>query len=120
MASIAVGDSFADDVVEQIEKRLLDSRKFESVQVRVRYRSFDESGDVALILLVHEAQSVPGRFMVAPIVSFSDEYGFTLGAQLALVNLPIEGGRLSFPLSWGGVRNLEGGTRFHIASGFKF
>ncbi len=35
MASIAVGDSFADDVIEQIEKRLLDSRKFESVQVRV-------------------------------------------------------------------------------------
>ncbi len=106
IAAIAPGDPFGDGDAELIKKRLTSSGRFAEVDIRVRYRGLDESSDVALVIVVREKRSVPSRFMVGPIFKLSDEYGITIGANLALVDLFTEGGRLSFPLSWGGERRV--------------
>ncbi len=103
VAGVSMGDVFVPSENVAIEDRLVRSGKFETAEVRVRYRGLDETGDVALILLVREKQSVAGRFMVGPIFDWSDEYGITIGGRVAVVDLPADG-RLAFPLSWGGKR----------------
>ena len=122
MAGIAVGDPLAPDSLKQIEKRLKDSDRFETVEVRKRYRSIDDPGDIALVLVVHErpgvaSASVPGmrpinrpwrrftsRLMFFPILSFADGYGFTYGGRVSTVDLLGAGERLSVPLTWGGTK----------------
>jgi outer membrane protein assembly factor BamA len=115
IAAIASGGAFNDSTVEQIKTRLMRSKRFESVEVRVRYRSLDESGDVALILLVRERRRLEKQWMVGPIFKLSDEYGLTIGAKFAFVDVLREGGRISFPLSWGGERRIGVEADFPIA-----
>ena len=43
---------------KDIEQRLMASRRFDSVEVRKRYRSLDDPTDVAMVLLVHERPGV--------------------------------------------------------------
>jgi len=104
IASVSPGDPFSDGVAEQIEQRLLRSGRFESVEVRVRHKTLDGAGDVALVIVVRERRSLPGRFMIAPLIKISDEYGLTYGAGVAAVDTFVEGDRFAFPLSWGGER----------------
>jgi hypothetical protein len=120
IAGIAVGSPLPQDAVAGIEKRLKDSGRFESVQVRLRYRSIDDPTDVALLLVVHEkpgvvatasgqierpiSRRITSRIMFLPILSYADGYGFTYGARFSTVDLLGAGERLSVPLTWGGTR----------------
>jgi len=106
IAAVSPGDKLSDSSVDEIKQRLLDSGRFDTAEVRVRHRSLDESGPVSLVIIVREGKSVPSRFMVGPIFRFSDEYGVTVGANFAVVDLLTESGRVSFPLSWGGTRQI--------------
>lgn len=120
-AGINVGDPVTAETVAQIEKRLKDSDRFESVQVRKRYRSISDPTDVALVLVVHEKAGIRSvddptsivlspwrrmrqRLMFLPILNYGDGYGFTYGARLSTVDFLGMGERLSFPFTWGGVR----------------
>ena len=114
IAAVSPGDRLSDDSVEVIKNRLLDSGRFETAEVRVRYRSLDENGPVALVIIVREGKSIARRFMVGPIFRFSDEYGITVGANFAMVELTEEGGRVSFPLSWGGKRQIAARALFPL------
>jgi outer membrane protein assembly factor BamA len=122
MAGVAAGQAFVPEDREEIEARLLSSGKFESAEVRIRYRGLAESSDVALVLLVREKPSISSRFLAAPIFDLTDEYGLTLGARLALVDVFGEGSRISFPLSWGGERHLgvEGALELGERSSARF
>ena len=122
LAAIAVGDAISDASVKEVERRLKSSGRFESVEVRKRYRSLDNSTDVALVLVVHERPGVTNitqgginpvtrpwkrmtsRLMFLPIVTFADGYGFTYGGRVSTVDLLGAGERLSVPLTWGGTR----------------
>ena len=127
LAGIAVGQPLGPAGTDAIAKRLEDSRRFETVEVRKRYRSLTDTADVALVLLVHEKPGVrsavggvgipgvPGaisqpagrlrsKLMFLPIVSFTDGYGFTYGGRMSTVDLLGIGERLSVPLTWGGTR----------------
>jgi hypothetical protein len=127
LAGIAVGQPLPADGVEAITRRLKDSSRFESVEVRKRYRSLTSASDVALVLVVHEKPGVrsaiggvqiPGvpdavarpvgrlrsKLMFLPIISFADGYGFTYGGRVSTVDLLGFGERLSVPLTWGGTR----------------
>jgi outer membrane protein assembly factor BamA len=121
LAGIAVGDAISPETVATVEKRLKDSGRFETVQVRKRYRSLTDAADVALVLVVHEKpgvtsmtmptapifspwRRVKSRLMFLPILNYGDGYGFTYGARFSTVDLLGVGERLSFPVSWGGVR----------------
>jgi hypothetical protein len=122
LAGVSVGDPLAGDSERLIEKRLKDSDRFETVEVRKRYRSLDDPTDVALVLVVHERPGVrsaegggttivPGplrrltsRLMFFPILGYSDGYGFTYGGRVSTVDLLGVGERLSVPLTWGGTK----------------
>jgi Omp85 superfamily domain/Surface antigen variable number repeat len=122
LAGIALGDPVDANSVSTIEKRLKDSDRFETVDVRKRYRSLDDPTDVAIVLVVHErpgvtsatstgANPVSGswnrltnRLMFFPILSYADGYGFTYGGRVSTIDLLGVGERLSVPLTWGGTK----------------
>ena len=121
LAGVALGKAIDDAEVEAIRKRLNDSGRFETVEVRKRYRSLTDTTDVALVLLVHERPGVhsvddristvlnpvrraKSRLMFLPIVTYADGYGFTYGGRMSTVDLLGIGERLSVPLTWGGTR----------------
>ena len=126
-AGIAVGQPRAADGIDDITRRLKDSDRFETVDVRKRYRSLTSTTDVAIVLVVHEkpgvrsavggvgVPGVPGtiarpvgrlrsKLMFLPIVSYADGYGFTYGGRVSTVDLLGFDERLSVPLTWGGTR----------------
>ena len=115
LARVAAGDAFDPSLPDQIRERLRDSRRFESVEVRVRYRSLDGTGDVGLIVIVRERRLVSDRFLIGPLIRYSEEYGLTFGARMDLVDVPSEAARLSFPLTWGGER--QAGAEMNIQLG---
>ena len=122
IAGVAVGGALAPGEVDEIARRLKESRRFDSVDVRKRYRSLTSTTDVALVLVVHERPGVrsatspgggglPGvigsvrsRVMFLPILGFTDGYGFTYGGRASTRDLLGAGERLSVPLTWGGTR----------------
>lgn len=121
VAGITVGDPLSADTLTAVEKRLKDSGRFETVQIRKRYRSLTDPTDVALVLVVHEKPGVVSatsstapvftpwrrfrsRIMFLPILGYGDGYGFTYGARFSTVDLLGMGERVSFPLTWGGTR----------------
>jgi outer membrane protein assembly factor BamA len=116
LAGIAIGATLDANGVDSIQKRLKDSGRFDEVEVRKRYRTL-AMDEVALVVVVHEKPGLsstgeaPGmikrlrsRLMFFPIFRFDDGYGFTYGAQTAVVDVMGKGTRLSVPLSWGGTR----------------
>ncbi len=121
LAGVSVGDPVTADSMAAIEKRLKDSGRFDTVQIRRRYRSLTDPGDVAIVLVVHEKPGIVSttsptapvytpwrrfrsRLMFLPILNYSDGYGFTYGARFSTKDLLATGERLSFPLTWGGTR----------------
>jgi hypothetical protein len=122
LAGIAVGDPIPAEALKTIERRLKDSDRFDTVEVRKRYRSLDDPTDVAIVLVVHERPGVTSatstniepfwqpwrrmtrRLMFLPILSFADGYGFTYGGRVSTVDLLGAGERLSVPLTWGGTK----------------
>lgn len=131
LAGISVGDPVAADTVSIVQRRLKDSGRFETIDVRKRYRSLDDPTDVALVLVVHEKpgivsiatptspvltpwRRIRNRLMFLPILNYGDGYGFTYGARFTTVDFLGFGERLSFPVTWGGVRRaaIEGERQF--------
>ncbi|MBA3297455.1 MAG: BamA/TamA family outer membrane protein [Acidobacteria bacterium] len=123
LAGVAVGAPLGAEGTAAIERRLKTSGRFETVEVRKRYRSIDDPSDVAIVLLVHEkitvvANPVTGapmtkpsrwissRLMFLPIVSYADGYGLTYGARVSTKDLLGAGERLSVPATWGGTRRI--------------
>lgn len=122
LAGVAVGDPLTADSLKLVEKRLKDSDRFETVEVRKRYRSLDDPTDIALVLVVHERPGVTSatttgispisrpwhrvtdRLMFFPILTYDDGYGFTYGGRVSTVDLLGAGERLSVPLTWGGTK----------------
>lgn len=126
IAGVSVGDALAAGAVQAIAGRLKASRRFDTVDVRKRYRSLTDTSDIALVLVVHErpgvrssggqepgaipgrtatpARRVLGTLMFLPIVNYADGYGFTYGGRASTVDLLGAGERLSVPLTWGGTR----------------
>jgi hypothetical protein len=121
LAGVAVGDPLRPSLEQEIAQRLKNSRRFESVDVRKRYRSLDDPTDVALVLVVHEragttadASGTSGppspwqrfrrRVMFLPIVGYADGYGLTYGGRVSTMDLLTAGERLSVPLTWGATK----------------
>jgi hypothetical protein len=121
LAGLAVGQPWTQDGEAAIEQRLKASGRFESVEVRKRYRSLDCTTDIVVLLVVHERPGITSidqdldpvtgswkrlrsRLMFLPILTYADGYGFTYGARFSTVDLLGAKERLSFPLTWGGTR----------------
>jgi outer membrane protein assembly factor BamA len=116
LAGVAVGVALDAGGTAAVEKRLRDSGRFDEVQVRKRYRTL-AMDEIALVLVVHERPGLSAtgqppsvlrrlrsRLMFFPIIHYDDGYGWTYGAQTAVVDALGKGTRVSFPLSWGATR----------------
>lgn len=109
-----------DALVAEITGRLEKSGRFESVEVRIRYRSIDNPDDVLLMIIVDEVpgidelnlmpspmQKFRSSGMFLPILRYDDGYGFTYGLRTSFVDRLGPRSRISVPLSWGGERQAR-------------
>ena len=121
IAGVAPGDPFGDGMIEDVAARLRASKKFQDVQVLKRFASISDPAQIALVIVVNEGpvrleSGAPGapitivrrrgirNLMFLPIIDAEDGYGVTYGARLALLGPVGPKSRLSFPLTWGGMK----------------
>ena len=104
MAGLRVGDTLATVDADEVRERMMKTGRFEWVDVLKRYRSLRATDSVVLIISVKETEPTSKKFMFFPILSYADEYGFTFGARVTAIDLFKIDDRISFPLTWGGVR----------------
>ena len=119
LTGVALGDAAGPDLEKTVRQRLEASGRFETVDVRRRYRSLIATDQVALVIVVRErpgarfsnpvmrAIAAAGRrLMVAPIVDHREGYGVAYGALTSFVDTFGRGGRLSVPATWGGHKRI--------------
>ena len=119
IAGLAVGEPLAVDAVAGATRRLEAADRFESVEIRTRYRSIERLDDVVLVILVDErphpmALPVPpvlkpflrlrDCLMFLPLLSFADGYGLSYGAQFTFADVLGKRSRIGVPLTWGAER----------------
>jgi outer membrane protein assembly factor BamA len=117
IAGITVGSPLGANAVEAAADRLRRSGRFESVDLRKRYRSLDDASQVAIIIAVTERPGVekggvmPGpmkrlgnALMASPSLEYVDGYGFIAGGRVSFVNVLGKGGHLVAPLTLGSTR----------------
>ena len=114
MAGITVGLSMNASVLEEIRQKLLDTGRFESVDISKRYRSIARTDEVVLVVVVKEKEPAKNKFMYFPILSGSDEYGLTYGFRSTAKDLLGLQERFSIPLTWGGVRRAALDVEFDL------
>ncbi len=149
IAGITVGAPLTATTLREVERRLRDSGKFDTVEVLKRFASIADPTQIALVLIVNEGavrieyETAPDGDQVArvvrrsgfrnlmylPILDGEDGYGLTYGLTTSLANVFGERSRVSVPLSWGGTRraavelekNFAGGpiTRVEVGAGIQ-
>src|SRR5437867_11719988 len=114
LAQVPAGTQLSENSLAEIKDRLMRTRRFSWVEVSKRSRALSNSGDVVLVITVKEKTPLKSRFMFMPILSGSDEYGFTYGGRFTAINFLGAKERISFSLTWGGVRRaaVEGQRDF--------
>jgi outer membrane protein assembly factor BamA len=118
LAGITLGSRLEANGLDAIKKRLQDSNRFDTIEVRKRYRTM-AMDEVAIVLLVHErpglspdgrppsvARRVRGQLQFFPILGYDEGYGFTYGARFSFVNVLGRGTRVSIPISAGGTKRI--------------
>jgi outer membrane protein assembly factor BamA len=117
IAGIAIGAPLAPEAVEAAAEQLRRSGRFESVEIRKRYRSLDDTAQVVIIIAVTERPGVekggvmPGpmtrlrrALMASPSLEYVDGYGFIAGGRLSFVDVLGKGGHITAPLTVGSTR----------------
>lgn len=122
LAGLEVGASFGPATIATVTKRLENTGRFKHVQVLRRFASIADPSQIVVVIIVDEGPvriDVPSdpdapvrvvrrrglrNLMFLPVIDAEDGYGVTYGARLALANVGGPRGRLSFPLTWGGLK----------------
>ena len=121
IAGLEVGASLAPDAIAAATKRLESADRFEAVEIRKRYRSIERVDEVVLVILIDERphpMELPGPpvmkpfrklrdgLMFLPLLSYTDGYGFSYGAQFSFADVLGKRSRIGVPLTWGGERRV--------------
>ena len=119
IAGVAVGDVVDTIALDAVTRRLEESGRFETVEVRKRYRSLTATDRIALVIVVQERpgasianpvlRSLAGlarEAMFLPILDYEEGYGLTYGARATIVDTLGSGIRLSTPATWGADRSV--------------
>lgn len=117
MVDLKPGMSVSEADLKQARSRLLRSGRFESVEIQKRYRSLEQGSDVFLIVEVKEKVPLSKKIQFFPILHYTDEYGFTYGGRTTFEDMLGVGERISFPLTWGGVREAASEFQFPVRLG---
>ena len=119
-----VGKPATDQLIAEVQIKLERSRRFDSVEVRKRFRSIENPDDILLMIVVDEFPGIDefditqgkvpgpiGRFwssgMFLPILHSEDGYGFTYGVRTSFVDRLGPRSRISVPVTWGGERQAR-------------
>lgn len=146
LAGVTIGMPVTPSLFADVTTRLLDSKKFDAVQVLKRFASISDPTRVVVLIIVNEGPmhlDVPkdgspvrvvkrgfgDNLMWIPIVIGEDGYALSFGARVALVNFAGPRNRLSFPLTYGGFKQASAEfdrtfvkgplTRIKIGTGIK-
>jgi outer membrane protein assembly factor BamA len=114
LSGVQVGTPVSEKLLNEVRRRLMESGRFESVEVSRRYRSLGESEDVVLMIAVREKPSFASHFMFMPVLGGNDEYGMTYGGRLTSTDLLGRAERITIPLTWGGFRNASAEVLFPV------
>jgi outer membrane protein assembly factor BamA len=121
IAGLEVGAPLPPDAVAAATKRLESADRFETVEIRKRYRSIERFDEVVLVILIDERphpMELPGPpvtkpfrklrdgLMFLPLLSYTDGYGFSYGAQFSFADVLGKRSRIGVPLTWGGERRV--------------
>jgi len=121
IAGLTIGAPLAPDAMAAATKRLESADRFEAVEIRKRYRSIEHADEVVLVILIDERphpMEVPGPpvtkpfrtlrdgLMFLPLVSYTDGYGLSYGAQFSLADVLGKRSRIGVPLTWGAERRV--------------
>ena len=119
IAGLEVGASLAPDAIAAATKRLESADRFEAVEIRKRYRSIERADEVVLVILIDERphpMELPGPpvmkpfrtlrdgLMFLPLISYTDGYGLSYGAQFSFADVLGKRSRIGVPLTWGAER----------------
>jgi outer membrane protein assembly factor BamA len=124
LSGITLGAPFLAATIANVTARLERSGRFDDVEVLQRYASIADPTRILVVIVVNEGpvrvrlpddpdaepEVVPRRglrnFLYMPILDAEDGYGLTYGIRLARPGVGGAGGRLSFPVSWGGLKQV--------------
>jgi hypothetical protein len=121
LAGLTVGGPLAADAVAAATKRLESADRFEAVEIRKRYRSIERFDEVVLVILIDERphpMELPGPpvmqpfrklrdgLMFLPLISYTDGYGLSYGAQFSFADVLGKRSRIGVPLTWGAERRV--------------
>jgi hypothetical protein len=119
ISGLSIGGEATGSLLQDAERRLRASDRFESVELRRRYLSIADPSRVLVMIVVDEHPAVsqsdltPGPMrklasagMWLPILHHADGYGFTYGVRYSLADAIGDRSRVSVPLSWGGERRV--------------
>jgi outer membrane protein assembly factor BamA len=121
LAGVSVGMAFDQTTVGDVAARLRAAKQFKQVEVRKRFASIDDPSQIVLVIVVdegavrieatgdraHPTRVVKNRrptIMFLPVLDGEDGYGLTYGGRFALPDPAGKNSRLSFPLTWGGMK----------------
>jgi outer membrane protein assembly factor BamA len=119
LAGVAPRQPFTATTLDEVARRLRESHRFRSIDVRQRYQSLSDPAAVLLVIIVEERAGItvgipsPSRARVLrahtmwlPLLGYEDGYGWTYGARLAFPDLLGHRTRVGVPLTWGGERQV--------------
>lgn len=122
LSGVSIGAPFGPTTIADITGRLRAAGKFDDVSVMKRLGSIEDSSRIVVVIVVNEGpvrievpklpqepvrvvkRRGPGNLMYMPILDAEDGYGVTFGVRVAYPGLIGERSRLSFPLTWGGLK----------------
>jgi outer membrane protein assembly factor BamA len=122
IAGVKIGDPFVATTLDDIKERLEKSGKFDNISVLKRFASIADPSQVMLVIIANEgavriefpkdgSESVRvvkrkglRNWMIMPIFDAEDGYGVTFGIRAARVGELGRNSRLSFPLTYGGLK----------------
>jgi outer membrane protein assembly factor BamA len=117
LSGLKTGEAASDERLAEAERLLRTSNRFDTVEVRKRFRSIDNPADILVVIVVDERAGIssddltPGfgarlrsSIQWLPILNYADGYGMTYGVRAAFAEPFGKESSLAIPFSWGGER----------------
>ena len=135
LSGVVIGTPFGPTTLTDAAAKLKASSQFEDVEVLKRFASISDPTKIVVVIIVNEGPvrieipDAPGEplrvvrrrgfrnLMFMPVLDAEDGYGVTFGVRLALADVAGKPSRLSFPLTWGGLKQAGAELEHTFASG---